>query len=198
MRQIVKRVSLPITILLLLLSLTVNGAYAADDPAATDIPYMDFDQMKNRSIEMVNMNIGSLNAMQSDGNHDDLEEVITSLIAQMESLKTGFENAEDEEDLKAIMEEFRTVMQDAPEEIKTELMGNEQMGETGKSNMFMGNSALRGPGGESSFRDGNESMGDRNFNGEKRAKEYTGNESASEGNKGLLSGLINMIRSIFG
>ena len=197
MRQIVKRVSIPITILLLLLSLTVNGAYAADDPAATDIPYMDFDQMKNRSIEMVNMNIGSLNAMQSDGNHHDLEEVITSLIAQMESLKTGFENTEDEEDLKAIMEDFRTMMQDALEEIRTELMGNEQIEETGRGNMPMDNNE-RGSGEEGNFQGGNESMRGSSLKGEKPAKEYTGNGSASEGNNGLLSGLITKIRSIFG
>ncbi|MCQ6961875.1 hypothetical protein [Methanolobus chelungpuianus] len=198
MRQIVKRVSMPVTVLLLLLSVTMNGAYAADDPAATDVPYMDLDKMKNRSIEIVDMNIESLNAMQSDGSHEGLEESITSLLAQMESLKTGFENAEDEEGLKAIMEDFRTVMQDAPEEIRTELMGNEQMGETGRGNMSVGNNTMRGPGGEGSSQGGNESMGDRNFNGEKNARRYTGNESTGEANNGLLSGLISKIRSIFG
>jgi hypothetical protein len=159
---------------------------------------MDLDQMKSRSIEMVNMNIGSLNAMQSDGSHEDLEESITSLLAQLESLKTGFENAEDEEDLKAIMGDFRKVMQDAPEEIRTELMGSEQMGEAGRGNMFMGNSTMRGAGGEGSSQGGNESMEDRDFNGEKPARGHTGNGSTSETNKGLLPGLINMIRSIFG
>jgi len=198
MRHMIKRASIPFTVLLLLLSVTMNGVYAADDPAATDAPYMDLDQMRNRSIEMVNMNIESLNAMQSDGSHEDLEESITSLLAQMGSLKTGFENAEDEEELKAIMEDFRTVMRDAPEEIRTELTGNEQMGETGRGNMSRGNNTMRGPGGEGSSQGGSESMGDRNFNGEKTARKYTGNGSTSEANNGLLSGLINIIRSIFG
>lgn len=198
MRNIVKKTSVPITILMILLTVAVHGAYAAENSSTTEAPALDFEEMKSMNIEMMEMNIESLTSMQSDGNHEDLEEPITSLLEQIESLKAELENAEDEEDLKAIMEDFRTVMQNAPEEISKELMGNEKIGEPGKGNMSMGNNTMRGPGGEGNFQGENESMRERNFNGGESAQGLPGKDTSDEGNNGLLSGLINKIKSIFG
>ncbi len=198
MRKIDKKTSVLVTLLVMLLSITVPGVNAAQNATA---PYMDFDEIKSRSLETMEMNIKTLDTMQSGGNYEDMEGSITGLQEQLASLKRELESTEDEENLNRVMADFRVLMESAPEDIRKELRGNEIAAEPGSGNLSMDNNTMRGPAGQGNFHGGNDSIREEGFNGEKLSEELTG-EVLDEENNGLLSsylsGLINRIKAILG
>jgi hypothetical protein len=197
MREIVKKTKLPITILLMLLTLMAQGAYAAENSTVPDAQHMDFDEIRNKSLEMMTMSIESIGTMQSSGDYEELEESLTILQERMEMLKSELENAEDEEELNGIMDGFRTLVEDAPEDIRKELMGSGGMSEPGNGNFSMDNNTMRGPGRQGNLPGGNDSMKDGNFKAGEPEGGRPGNEVLDKENNGLLSGLINKIKAIF-
>lgn len=197
-----RRITLPFTILLILLSLTVQGAYAIEqNTTREDMPPMDTADMKERLSEMIDNNIESLDTLQSETDYDELNDSIDGLLVQLQALRSELENAEEEEDMLEIMNEFRTLVEESPEEIREVLMENSMMGGTENADFDPANSTMRGPGGEGAsgmndtMRD--ESMRDSVFDPENAGKEQNTDTSSADENNGLLSGLINMIKSLF-
>jgi hypothetical protein len=197
MREIIKKTNLPITILLVLLTLAAQGVYAAENSTVPSAQHMDFDDIRNKSLEMMAINIESIGTMQSSGDYEELEESLTILHERIEMLKSELEKAENEEELNGIMDSFRTLMEDAPEDIRKELMGSGGMGEPGNGNFSMDNNTMRGPGRQGNLPGGNDSMKEGNFNGGEPEGGRPGNEAPDKENNGLLSGLINKIKAIF-
>lgn len=202
-----QKFTITFALLMILFSTAIPGVYALEDNTGasdTEMPEMDADQMKEMTLEMIENSIDSLTTLQSELDDEDLLESADSLLEEMESLKTELEATDDEDEISAIMEDFRSLMEDAPDEIREELMQNGPMGGDGQGPMdgnrtmmtgdesmqpseggFPGNGTMNG-----------EAPTDRQEN-EAVTDDETGSESTSEENNGLLSGLINLIKSLF-
>lgn len=207
MNLLIRRITLPFTIMLILFSLTVQGAYAIEENIAREnVPPMDAGDIKERTAEMIEKNIESLDALQSETDDDELNDSIDSLLTQLAALRSGHESAEEEEDILEIMDELRNLIEESPEEIREALMENNMMGGPGQNYRAHGNSsmgALRegvpegegGPGMNDTMM--NRTMRDNGFGPENSGEKPATNNTSEEKNNGLLSGLIDKIRALF-
>lgn len=205
-----KKLSILLAMLMMLFSTAIPGVYALEDNGTMETPQMDAEQMKEMGLEMIENSIDSLTSLQSELDDDELLDSVDGLLEEMETLKSELEATDDEDEIAAITEEFRTSVEDAPEEIREALMqnmmqnnqmgdgpgamdqnrtmmsGNESMG-YGEGN-FPGNGSMQGApmGGEPSAQPDNSSSDDEKDS-----------DAASDENNGFLSGLINIIKSLF-
>lgn len=122
-----KEITIALTLFMVLFSTTIPGVYALEDDEGTDIPQMGADQMKEMTLEMIGNSIDTLTTLQSELDDEDLLDSVDSLLEQMESLKTELEATDDEDEITAIMEGYRSSMEEAPEEIREALMQNGPM-----------------------------------------------------------------------
>lgn len=207
MRSLTRRITLPFTIMLILLSLTVQGAYAIEENTTKErVPPMDTDYMKERTAEMIKKNIESLDALQSETDNDELNDSIDGLLAQLDALKSELESAEDENEILEIMNELRTLIEDSPEEIREALRENGMMGEPEQNSLAQGNNSMGAPAGEGIPERGgpgmndtmmNRTMRDSGFGQENGGEKQAINNTSDDENNGLLSGLINKIKTLF-
>ncbi|WMW26071.1 hypothetical protein RE474_04940 [Methanolobus sediminis] len=203
-----RELTISFALLMIMFSTTIPGVYALEDSDSTEMPQMDAAQMKEMTLEMIENNIDALTTLQSETDDEDTLESIDSLLEQMESLKTELEDTDDEDVVEDIMEEFRTLMEEAPEEVRESLMQNGPGGEGGRGGMesmdgegMMGNGTMQASEGEFP---GNGSMSDGAQMGRPdQGKNDTDSvnvdstTNSTEESTGLLSGLINMIKSLF-
>ena len=202
MKNLKKRTILLFTLMLILLSLTVQGASAMRE----DVPQMNTDDMKERTIEMIVNNIESLETLQSETDDDEHNDSIDDLLGQLETLKSELESAEDDEDVHEIMSKLRTLIEESPEEIKEKLMENGMMGGPEHGEFPQDNNTLRGPGGKRGNGEevapgmdglmGNESMRDTDFNQENAGEKKPQDKEPENEDNGLLSSFINKIMSL--
>ncbi|MDW7730831.1 MAG: hypothetical protein SCH66_00195 [Methanolobus sp.] len=123
MKLLTRRITLPFTIMLILLSLTVQGAYAiGENITRENASPLGAGDIKERTAEMIEKNIESLDALQSETDDDELNDSIDGLLTQLEVLRSELESAEEEEDILEIMDELRTLVEESPEEIRETLM----------------------------------------------------------------------------
>ncbi|AFV23575.1 hypothetical protein Mpsy_1367 [Methanolobus psychrophilus R15] len=73
MREIIKKTNLPITILLMLLTLAAQGVYTTENFTVPGAQHLDFDDIRNKSREMMAINIESIGTMQSSEDYEELE-----------------------------------------------------------------------------------------------------------------------------
>ncbi|TQD24952.1 hypothetical protein [Methanolobus vulcani] len=209
-----RELTISFALLMIMFSTAIPGVYALEDSDSMEIPEMDATQMKEMTLEMIENNIDALTTLQSETDDDDTLESIDSLLEQMESLKTELEDTDDEDAVEDIMNELRTMMEEAPEEVRESLMQqNGPGGERGMGEMepmegesMMGNGTMQAPEGapDGEF-PGNGSMGDgaqmgRPDEGSTDSDSDNSADSTTDSNEettGLLSGLINMLKSLF-
>ncbi|WMW21413.1 hypothetical protein RE476_08340 [Methanolobus mangrovi] len=199
-----REITISFALLMILFSTAIPGVYAMEDDTGMEMPEMDAAQMKEMTLGMIENNIDSLTNLQSELDDEELLDSVDDLLEQVESLKTELESTDDEEAIFEIMDEFRSLMEEAPEEVRDTLMQNGQMSGEGQNPM----------GGNRTMMEGNESMqaqdgdfhGNGSMTGEERMNKptdsgVTGDETidddTSEETTGLLSGLINMIKGLF-
>ncbi|WP_406655574.1 hypothetical protein V7O62_07195 [Methanolobus sp. ZRKC2] len=172
MKLLDRKITLPFTIMLILLSLTAQGAYAIDsNNTKEEIPPIDVEDIKEKSLEMIDRNIESLESLQSETDGNELNDSIDDLLEQLETLKSELESAEEDEAVYEIRSTLMTLIEESPEEIKEALMENGMGG--GKR--------------------GSEGKG---INGMEDAEEEQQSETEGENNS-MLSDLINKIMSLF-
>ena len=199
-----REIAISFTLLMILFSTAIPGVYALEDDTSMETPEMDADQMKEMTLGMIENNIDSLTSLQSELDDEELLGSVDSLLEQIESLKTELESTDNEEAILKVMDEFRSLMEEAPEGVRETLMQNGQMSGDNQNpmgenrTMMEGNESMRAPEGDfhgNGSMTGEEQMNkptDSGVTGDKTIDDYTSEETT-----GLLSGLISMIKGLF-
>ncbi|WP_340820344.1 hypothetical protein [Methanolobus sp. WCC4] len=205
-------ITISFALLMILFSTAIPGVYALEEEGDMEMPGMDAEQMKEMTLGMITNSIDTLTTLQSELEDEDLLDSVDSLLGQMEEMSTELEATDDEDEITGIIEEFRSSMDEAPDEIRVALMqngpgreGQEPM--DGNRTMMEGDENMQPPEGEFP---GNGTMdGEGPMTGEAPAdrpdddatsSDGSSSDSTSEGSEestGFLSSLINAIRSLF-
>lgn len=199
-----RELTISFALLMILFSTAIPGVYAMGDDGNREMPEMDAEQMKEMALEMLANGIDSLTELQSELEDEDLLDSVDSLLKEMETMRTELEATDDEEEIAAIMEEFRASMEEVPDEISEVLMQDGPMGRESQQPMDGDRTMVEGD--ENMHSSEREKTVDDNVNGETPADrsadetspiDESSSGSASEENNGILSGLINIIKSLF-
>jgi hypothetical protein len=130
---------------MIVFSTAIPGVYALEDNGSMEMPQMDAAQMKEMTLGMIENNIDALTTLQSETEDEDTLQSIESLLEQMESQKTELEGTDDKDTVEDIMGELRTLMEEAPEQVRESLMQNGPGGYRGLDGegMMNGNGTCR-------------------------------------------------------
>jgi hypothetical protein len=197
-----QKLTITFALLMILFSTAIPGVYAMEDEKTMGMTEMNTEQMKEMTLEMIDNSIDSLTKLQDELENEDLLDSIDSLLKQMETLKTELEVTDDEDEIAAIMEEFRSSMEEAPDEIRETLM-QKGPGEEGQGPAMEGNENIEPLEGDFPGNGTMEYKGPMNGDApmdktdDAPAGDETDSKESSEKSTGLLSGLINMIKSLF-
>lgn len=112
-----KRISI-FSVLLIMSSVVPSCAFAEEETTQPSLPEEDFDTMQSRMTESVDRMI---EALENSTEELDDETLASSeeLISGLTSIKEEISEAESESDLQTIREELDTLLEEAPEELKS-------------------------------------------------------------------------------
>ena len=112
---------IPIFLALLTLLSIIPSCALADDQNLPPSPGSEesFDQMKTRMAESVDRTIETLEASKEDLGSESSVESAEKLISDLESITDEISNAETEDELLEIRSELDTLLNEAPEELKS-------------------------------------------------------------------------------
>lgn len=112
-----KKISI-FSVLLIIFSIVPSCALAEEETAQPSFPEEDFDTMQSRMIESVDRMIVALeNSI--EGLDTDILQSAEEMINGLTSIKEEVSEAETESDLQTIREELDTLLEEAPDELKS-------------------------------------------------------------------------------
>ena len=112
-----KKISI-FSVLLIMFSIVPSCALAAEETTQPSFPEEDFDTMQSRMTESVDRMIEALENSTEDLDADTLASA-EELISGLTSIKDEISEAETKSDIQVIREELDTLLEAAPEELKS-------------------------------------------------------------------------------
>jgi len=124
-----KKISI-FSVLLIMFSIVPSCALAEEETAQPSFPEEDFDTMQSRMIESIDRMILALENS-TEGLDTDTLQSAEEMINGLTSIKEEVSEAETESDLQTIREELDTLLEEAPDELKS--ISGFEMGSAGQA-----------------------------------------------------------------
>ncbi|MHC1753867.1 MAG: hypothetical protein AB9861_00250 [Methanosarcina sp.] len=190
-------------------SIVPSCALAEEETAQPSFPEEDFDTMQSRMIESVDRMIVALENSTEDLDADTLESA-EEMISELTSIKGELSEAETDSDLQTIREELDTLLEEAPEELKSisglgmgsgpgQGQNGSQVPPQGSGNMSEERPEM--PEGANAMGE-NASMEKQGMSGQdpgeqKEAETAEGSDTETSTEAGFFGKLINSLKSLF-